>query len=85
MADKREIFAVARKLDSEMRAMIDEALGVEVCAPLFGGLNVWALAGGLPVWANLLLAIMDEMEVGFETEAKLTSPRIRKYSEKYKK
>ena len=83
-ADKREIFKIARQRDAEMRQMVDEALGAPVCDALFGGLNVYALAGGLPVWANLLLAVMDEIDTAFAREQKLTDGRIRKYSEKYR-
>jgi len=84
-AEKRDIFAIARKRDAEMREMIDSALDAPVCGALFGGMNVYALANGLPVWANLLLAIMDEMDTSFASEQKKTNTRIRKYSEKYKK
>lgn len=84
-AQKREIFDIARKRDAEMREMIDDALGCSVCEAVFGGMNVYALADGLPVWANLLLAIMDEIDTSFARETKLTDSRIRKYSAKYKK
>lgn len=83
-ADKREIFNIARRRDAEMRQMIDAALGAPVCDALFGGMNVYALASGLPVWANLLLTIMDEIDTVFAREQKMTDGRIRKYSEKYK-
>ena len=83
-ADQREIFKLARQRDAEMRQMVDEALGAPVCDALFGGMNVYALAGGLPVWANLLLAVMDEIDTAFAREQKLTDGRIRKYSEKYR-
>ena len=84
-AEKREIFAIAKKRDAEMRQMIDETLGAPVCDALFSGMNVYALAGGLPVWANLLLAIMDEVDSVFAREQKMTNARVRKYSEKYKR
>lgn len=84
-AEKREIFELARKRDAEMREMVNTALGADVCEPLFGGMNIYAMSGGLPLWANLLLAIMDEIDTTFAREQKLTNPRIRKYSEKYKK
>lgn len=84
-AEKREVFALARKLDAEMREMIDTALGTPVCEALFGGMNIYALANGLPVWANLLLTIMDEIDASFTREQKLTDGRIRKYSEKYRR
>ena len=84
-AEKREVFDIARKRDAEMRDMIDNALGASVCDALFGDMNVYAMANGLPVWANLLLAIMDEIDTSFARETKLTDSRIRKYSAKYKK
>lgn len=82
-AGSREIFEIARKRDGEMRAMIDEALGQPVCAALFGGMNVYALADGLPVWCNLMLALMDEIDTSFAREQKAANPRIQKYTAKY--
>lgn len=81
----REIFATARKLDAEMREIINETFEQDVCSALFGGMNIYALADGLPVWANLMLAVMDETDSTFAREQKAQSPRIRKYSEKYHK
>ena len=81
----REVFQFARRLDAEMRTMIDSVLGEGVCAALFAGINVYAMSNGLPVWANLLLSIIDEIDVGVTTEQGKTSARIRKYSDKYKK
>lgn len=82
---KGEIFDIARKCDAEMRSMVDDVLGNSVCEALFGTMNVYALANGLPVWANLLLAIMDEIDTVFAQEQKLTNIRVKKYSSKYKK
>lgn len=82
-ADKKAVFAVARRMDAEMRSMIDEALGAPVCDALFGDMNVYALADGLPVWANLMLAVMDEIDTSFARQQKLTDPRISKYTAKY--
>lgn len=84
-ADKKEVFLLARKRDAEMRVMIDEAIGTPVCDALFGGMNVYSLANGLPVWCNLMLAIMDEIDTTFAREQKLTNPRIAKYTAKYHK
>lgn len=82
-ANNREVFEVARKMDEEMREIINEIFGVDVCGALFGGMNVYALAGGLPVWANLMLTIMDEVDTSFAREKKAQSPRIAKYTKKY--
>ena len=84
-AREGEIFAVARRRDEEMRRMIDQVLGEGVAADVFGGMNVYALAGGLPVWANLLLAVMDEIDDSFAREQKAMNPRLDKYLKKYKR
>lgn len=82
---KREIFDVARKWDSEMREMIDDALGSPVCNALFGSMNVYAMADGLPVWANLMLSILDQVDDSFAKERGKTNGRISKYTKKYHK
>jgi len=84
-ADSREIFEVARKWDAEMRAMIDEVFGQPVCEAVFGGMNVYAMADGLPAWVNLLLVVMDEIDTAFAREQKATNPRLQKYLERWKK
>ena len=75
----------ARKMDAEMRDIVNDVFGVDVCTALFGGMNVYALADGLPVWANLMLAIMDEIDTAFARESKATNPRISKYTKKYRR
>lgn len=85
IGDKREIFDVARKRDAEMREVIDGVFGAPVCEALFGGMNVYAMADGLPAWANLMLAVMDEIDTSFARQKKLTDPRISKYLARYHK
>lgn len=82
--DAAALFDVLERLDRDMRAQLDGVLGVGVCEAVFGTMNLSALAGGFPVWANLLLAIMDEMDASIEREASLTNPRIEKYTRKYR-
>ena len=82
---KRELFDVLRKLDGEMRDIINDVFEFDVCSGLFGELNVYALAEGLPLWTNLLLAIMDEMDETVMREKKAMNPRIAKYTKKYHK
>lgn len=84
-ADKREIFETARKMDAEMREIIDGVFERPVCADIFGSMNVYALGGGFPVWCNFMLSIMDTIDTTFAKEQKLTNPRIAKYTAKYKK
>lgn len=83
MADKREIFEFARARDAEMRTVIDEVFGKAVCEELFGGMNVYALSGGLPVWCNFMLAVIEACDTAFAREQKATNPRIQKYVAKY--
>lgn len=83
LADKREIFDFARQRDAEMRGVIDGVFDTSVCDAVFGGMNVYSLSGGLPVWCNLMLAVMDEIDTTFAREQKATNPRIAKYTKKY--
>lgn len=85
MADKRQIFEFARERDAEMRGVIDGVFDAPVCDAVFGSMNVYALSGGLPVWCNLMMAVMDEIDTTFSREQKLTNPRISKYTAKYQK
>ena len=85
VADKKEVFEIAMARDAEMREIIDGIFENPVCEAIFGGMNVYAMADGLPVWCNLLLAIMDEVDTTFAREQKATNPRITKYSSKYHK
>ena len=85
MSDRAKIFDLMRERDKEMRQLIDGVFDAPVCAMLFGGMNVYAMASGLPVWANLMLTIMDEVDTAFSREQKETNPRVQKYLAKYKK
>lgn len=80
-----EVFETAHTMDAEMREMIDTAFGAEVSAPIFGGLNVYALADGLPLWVNLMMGIIDEMDSAFAREKKAGNARMQKWTEKYNK
>ena len=85
ISDRKEIFEFARERDSEMRQILDSVFDVPVCDALFGDMNVYAIANGLPVWCNLILAIIDEVDTTSIREQKLTSPRLAKYTAKYQR
>lgn len=85
MANKREIFDFARERDTEMRGIIDGVFEAPVSDAVFCGMNVYAVANGLPVWCNLMLAVMDEIDTTFAREQKATNPRLQKYLAKYQK
>ena len=61
----------------------EEVFGFDVCGAVFGDMNVYALADGLPVWCNLMLSVMDEIDTTFAREQKAQNPRISKYTKKY--
>lgn len=85
MADKKEIFEFARERDAEMRTIIDGVFETPVCDAVFGGMNIYAMASGLPAWVNLMLAVMDECDTTFARDQKATNPRIAKYTAKWSK
>jgi hypothetical protein len=80
-----KIFDFARESNDEMRKLIDGIFEHPICDDVFGDMNVYAYASGLPVWANLLMAIIDTINNAFDSEQKLTSKRIEKYTAKYRK
>lgn len=84
-AGSREIFDLARKRDGEMREIVDGVFNCPISKELFGDMNVYAMADGLPVWCNFLLAVMDTVDTTFAREQKATNPRIAKYTAKYHK
>ena len=47
--ETKEIFDIASRRDAEMREVLDSLFGKPICEPLFGTMNVYALADGLPV------------------------------------
>lgn len=85
VTDPRRVFEIAHSRDAEMRTMLDGVFDVPVCDALFGTMNVYAVADGLPVWVNLLLAILDVVAASFDGVEDKMDARIKKYTAKYKK
>ncbi len=81
----KDLFPKTRAMDEDMRGVINGIFGVDVCTPLVGKMSIYAIADGLPIWANLMLAIIDELDASFIAEKKKTNPRIQKYTQKYAK
>ena len=82
---EEEVFPLAKSLDARMRDLLDGFFGQPMCEALFGSMNLFASAGGLPVWANLLLALTEEVEAAMQGELTAREARIAKYTGKYKK
>ena len=84
-ADAKTVFATARAMDADMRELINGLFDFDVCTPLYGRMNVYAMAGGLPVWCNLMLCLIENMNDTFTAEKKATNPKLQKYLAKFKK
>lgn len=79
----REMFDWMREMNAEMRETIDNVFGQPVCETLFGGTSVYASADGAPLWMNLMVAIMDELDEGIKREKAFHSEKLAKYTAKY--
>ena len=82
---EEEVFPLAKSLDVRMRDLLDGFFGQPVCEPLFGSMNLFASSGGLPVWANLMLALTDEVQSAVQGELAAREKGIAKYVEKHQK
>lgn len=80
-----KVFELARIRDREMRAEIDSLFGKPVCDALFPGMDVYALADGLPLWTNFLMAIVDEIDASLAAQNSVADSRVAKYMDKYAK
>lgn len=80
-----EIFDLCERRNAEARKLIDELFGGSVCDAVFGEMDVFALANGLPVWQNLFFAILEEMDTSALSEKSKTKSRLDKYIAKYRK
>ena len=85
MTDPQQVFAFSREMDREMRAILDGVFDVPVSEAVFGEMNAYSMADGLPVWCNLLLAVMEVIDATLAREQKATNPRIQKYTAKYRR
>lgn len=79
----REMFDWLRNMDAEMRETIDGVFEQPVCEPLFGNVSVYAIADGAPLWMNLMVAIVDELDEGIKREKAFHSEKLAKYTKKY--
>lgn len=83
--DPQKAFDLAKKRDEEMGAVLDGLFNAPVCETVFGDMSLCAFANGLPVWINLMLSILDEIEENLDKIEKQADPRIEKYKAKYGK
>ena len=83
--DNRELFEYGRQLDKEMRDYLFTLFDMDIVTPLIGDISVYALADGMPIWANILTTLVDEMDSATTKNNELSKKRIAKYTKKYTK
>ena len=83
IADAEDVYEESRKIDAEMREALERVFGVDVVTPLIGDMNVYALADGLPIWAQILISTMDVIQKTVEEERKKSEQKIKEYTKKY--
>ena len=72
-------------VSDRMRTEIDGLFGEGTAEGVFpGGMSLYALAGGYPVWVNFIEAISDVIVDAFEAEQGKADPRAAASSKKYK-
>lgn len=81
-----ELFEFLAEEDKKMREAIDGVFDVPVCDKIFKDKSLYSLTtSGIPLWAGLLLAIIDECHVDIETLNKEGNKTVQKYIKKYHK
>ena len=85
LQEPSQAFSLARQRDEEMGKVLDGLFGAPVCETVFGSMSLCAFANGFPVWLNLMLSILDEIEANIGDIQKQADPRIAKYKAKYQK
>jgi len=85
LQEPAEAFSLSRERDNEMGKVLDGLFGAPVCEAVFGTMSLCAFANGFPVWLNLMLSILDEIEANIGDIQKQADPRIAKYKAKYQK
>lgn len=83
--DPKEAFGICRERDGKMQEILDGFFSAPVCETVFGNMSLCAFGAGFPVWLNLMLAVVDEVEANAGDIQKQADPRIAKYKAKYQK
>lgn len=83
--DPAKLFETARSMDADMKALLNTLFETDVCTPLYGKMNIYAMAGGTPVWFNLVMCLIENMDDVFKAEKLKTNPRLQKYLDRFGK
>ncbi len=83
--DGRKLYDMIGEREAEMRKNIENVFGEGSASKIFPDTGLYALADGLPVWANFLLAIVDIVEEASDKEIGIATPRADMLMKKYGK
>lgn len=83
--DPKGIFDLMRQLDRDVRAEIDGLFGGPVSQAVCGDVRICAYSDGLPIWMNMILAVIDEMDASLRASHDMGRQRLNKYTAKYAK
>lgn len=76
-------FEYAKQRDAEVHDGINALFGEGTAAAVFQGVSSYAMADGLPLWTNFLLAVIDTVPEEMSRQVKVSKPRVEKYLKKY--
>lgn len=84
--DWKAIYKIMGEADTEIRGLIDDVFGVPLCVSAFGNMHITSRTeDGVPIWADLLMQIIDMCDVELDgMESKMTA-KVKKYTDKYTK
>lgn len=85
ITDYTEMYDAYAEMDKAFRAKLNGLFGKDICTPLIGDVNIYARGNGLPIWANIVLAIIDEFDDSIKEQDQIGQARIAKYTKKYQK
>lgn len=81
--DNAAFFEYAKQRDADVHKGIDALFGEGSAAAVFEGISSYAMADGLPLWTNFLLAVIDTVPEEMNKQVKTSKPRVEKYLKKY--
>lgn len=83
--DVIRMFELSAAASDDIAKIIDGVFGVPVVEPLCEGVSVRAWADGMPIWANIIMAVLDVMDASQDEAIKASKKRVEKYTKKYGK
>ena len=83
--DGEALFNAIHAKESEMQSAIDSVFGEGASKKIFPEVGLYAVADGMPVWANFLFAVMEVVEDAMGDEHKKSESRMELIKKKYGK